>query len=101
MKARMTGLRGALLLLGAVATLGTVYGPASAAPFVDPRSEQTDAIDANPAFAREPRDPACQARTLVSTGGASPRNPNTLAVRWIGFSNFELVYKGRILLLDA
>jgi L-ascorbate metabolism protein UlaG (beta-lactamase superfamily) len=30
-----------------------------------------------------------------------PRNPHTLAVRWIGYSNFELVYDGHILLLDA
>jgi L-ascorbate metabolism protein UlaG (beta-lactamase superfamily) len=30
-----------------------------------------------------------------------PRNPHTLAVRWAGYSNFELVYQGHILLLDA
>jgi L-ascorbate metabolism protein UlaG (beta-lactamase superfamily) len=38
---------------------------------------------------------------LASTGGAMPRNAHTLAVRWIGYSNFELVYDGHILLLDA
>ena len=46
-------------------------------------------------------DPACEARTLVSTGGQFPQNPQTLAVRWTGFSNFELVYKGQVILLDA
>src|SRR2546425_949103 len=46
-------------------------------------------------------DPACQDRTLVSTGGQFPRNPQTLAVRWTGFSNFELAYKGQVILLDA
>jgi hypothetical protein len=30
-----------------------------------------------------------------------PDNPHTLAVRWIRYSNFELVYNGHILLLDA
>src|SRR5215831_9930422 len=71
----------------------------NARPFNDPRSERNDAIDQ--AAATEPRDHACDARTLASTGGAMPRNPHTLAVRWIGYSNFELVYGGHILLLDA
>src|SRR5438552_5371537 len=72
-----------------------------ARPFTDPRSDHLDAIDANVAFASEPRDPACQAPMLVSAGGAAPRNPRTLAVRWTGFSNFELAVNGRIILLDA
>lgn len=46
-------------------------------------------------------DPACVAPTLVSTGGAGPRSTSTLAIRWTGFSNFELAYKGTVLLLDA
>lgn len=46
-------------------------------------------------------DPGCHNPTLVSTGGEFPRSPQTLAVRWTGFSNFELVYKGQIILLDA
>lgn len=46
-------------------------------------------------------DEGCQAATLVSTGGAFPRDPKTLAIRWTGFSNFELVYNGQIILLDA
>jgi L-ascorbate metabolism protein UlaG (beta-lactamase superfamily) len=47
------------------------------------------------------RDPGCEDPVLVSTGGGFPINPQTLAIRWTGFSNFELVYKGQILLLDA
>jgi L-ascorbate metabolism protein UlaG (beta-lactamase superfamily) len=85
-----------LLTLSALALSCT---SASARPFTDPRSERSDAIDQ--AAALEPRDPACRASTLVSAGGAFPRNPHTLAVRWIGFSNFELVYNGRVILLDA
>jgi L-ascorbate metabolism protein UlaG (beta-lactamase superfamily) len=47
------------------------------------------------------RDPGCVAPTLVSTGGPAPADPQTLAIRWIGYSNFELAYNGQILLLDA
>src|SRR6516165_6268415 len=82
-----------------VALSAITTASAAARPFTDPRAERSDAIDQ--AAALEPRDPACQARTLVAAGGAFPRNPHTLAVRWIGFSNFELVYNGRIILLDA
>ena len=46
-------------------------------------------------------DPACRAATMVATGGAFPKSPRTLAVRWTGYSNFELAYNGEILLLDA
>src|ERR1700746_1563403 len=85
----------------AVTILGIAHvsAMAQARPFNDPRSERNEAIDQ--AAAGEPRDPACDARTLASTGGAMPRNSHTLAVRWIGYSNFELVYDGHILVLDA
>lgn len=46
-------------------------------------------------------DPGCEGATLVATGGQFPKNPQTLAVRWTGFSNFELAYKGQVILLDA
>src|ERR1700756_816662 len=45
--------------------------------------------------------PGCEAPTLVSTGGPFPKNPQTLAIRWTGYSNFELVYNNQIILLDA
>lgn len=47
------------------------------------------------------KDAGCEVPTLVATGGAFPRNPHTLAVRWTGYSNFELAYGGQVLLLDA
>jgi L-ascorbate metabolism protein UlaG (beta-lactamase superfamily) len=47
------------------------------------------------------KDAGCEVPTLVSTGGPVPQNPRTLAIRWTGYSNFELVYDGQILLLDA
>ncbi len=46
-------------------------------------------------------DPACQSTRLVSTGGQAPQDRRTLAVRWTGFSNFELAYNGQVVLLDA
>src|SRR4029078_11557752 len=48
-----------------------------------------------------PSDPGCQNAALVSAGGAAPKDPRRLAIRWIGYSNFELVYNGQITLLDA
>jgi L-ascorbate metabolism protein UlaG (beta-lactamase superfamily) len=47
------------------------------------------------------RDSGCEVPALVSTGGPTPQNPRTLAIRWTGYSNFELVYDGHIILLDA
>jgi L-ascorbate metabolism protein UlaG (beta-lactamase superfamily) len=77
-----------------------LIGDACAQPFADPRSQQSDAFSAT-AFTSLPRDPACFSDKLTSTGGPAPQNPHTLAVRWTGFSNFELAYKGKIILLDA
>jgi L-ascorbate metabolism protein UlaG (beta-lactamase superfamily) len=73
--------------------------PAPARPFEDPRAANIPALDADGATA--PRDPACHAPVLASTGGAMPKNPHTLAVRWTGYANFELVYNGQIVPLDA
>jgi L-ascorbate metabolism protein UlaG (beta-lactamase superfamily) len=74
---------------------------AQARPYHDPRSDRIVAIEADAAFTAAARDPACHTSTLASTGGALPGSPNTLAIRWTGFSNFELSYKGQIILLDA
>jgi L-ascorbate metabolism protein UlaG (beta-lactamase superfamily) len=74
---------------------------ANARPFDDPRSDKSPVVDSDRALMEQPRDPACQASNLVSTGGAAPRDPHTLAVRWTGFSNFELVHNGKVILLDA
>jgi L-ascorbate metabolism protein UlaG (beta-lactamase superfamily) len=55
----------------------------------------------DPRTERVGRDPGCVSPTLVTTGGPSPRDPQTLAVRWVGYSNFELAYNGQVFLLDA
>jgi L-ascorbate metabolism protein UlaG (beta-lactamase superfamily) len=49
----------------------------------------------------ETADSACQKAQLVSTGGQFPKDRRTLAVRWTGYSNFELAYNEQIILLDA
>jgi len=46
-------------------------------------------------------DPGCEVPRLVSTGGPAPQKTHTLAIRWTGYSNFELAYGGQVLLLDA
>jgi len=68
----------------------------TAPPYSDPRSDRS-AADARGAGS----DPGCTAPVLVSTGGAAPRNPQTLAIRWTGFANFELAFNGQVVLLDA
>lgn len=88
----------ALVLAATTAALCLVL-PATARPFSDPRGEKSEAVDN--ANAADARDAACYAKTFVSAGGVAPKNPHTLAVRWGGFSNYELVYNGKIILLDA
>ena len=61
--------------------------------FADPRLAQNSSVPQG--------DPGCEQATLVSTGGAFPRDPRTLAIRWTGYTNYELVYNGQIILLDA
>jgi L-ascorbate metabolism protein UlaG (beta-lactamase superfamily) len=46
-------------------------------------------------------DRACQSAQLVSTGAEFPSDRHTLAVRWTGYSNFELAQDGHVILLDA
>jgi len=87
-----------IVLLAAIG-LSAVPVAAPARPFIDPRAERNEAIDR--AGATEPRDPACHDRRLAAAGGAMPRGPHTLVVRWMGYGNFELVHNGHILLLDA
>jgi len=62
-------------------------------PGADPRFAWQQIVESN--------DPGCEASTLVSTGGVFPKDPKTLAIRWTGYTNFELVYNGVIILLDA
>jgi L-ascorbate metabolism protein UlaG (beta-lactamase superfamily) len=46
-------------------------------------------------------DPGCSTPALVATGAPFPRDPDTLAIRWTGYTNFELAYGGQVVLLDT
>ena len=80
-------------LMGLVAVIALACSVPITGRVADPRFARQAIMDAS--------DPGCEAATLVSTGGAFPNDPRALAIRWTGFSNFELVYKGQIILLDA
>ena len=54
----------------------------------------------DPRFAPLPQEDACRSLTLASTGGPTLKDPKILAVRWLGFSTYELVYGDQIILLD-
>jgi L-ascorbate metabolism protein UlaG (beta-lactamase superfamily) len=88
--------QGTLLAAAALLALATT---ALARPYTDPRP--IDALDADASFTAAPRDPACHEPVMASTGGALPKDPRTLAIRWTGYANFELAYKGQVVLLDA
>ena len=83
----------------ASATLATA---AQARPFNDPRAEQHPG-DRDRRRLREPaaRSRRATHRSLPRPAARCRHNPSTLAIRWTGFANFELSYKGQIVLLDA
>jgi L-ascorbate metabolism protein UlaG (beta-lactamase superfamily) len=54
----------------------------------------------DPRFAPQPTEAACRALQLAATGGPLLEDPKTLAVRWVGFANYELIYGKQIILLD-
>jgi Beta-lactamase superfamily domain len=47
------------------------------------------------------QEPACQTLQPASTGGPLPKNPNVLVLRYLGRANYEVDYRGKVLLLDA
>ena len=54
----------------------------------------------DPRLVPKPTEVACSSLQLASTGGPLLKDPKLLAVRWLGFSTFELVYGDEIILLD-
>jgi L-ascorbate metabolism protein UlaG (beta-lactamase superfamily) len=47
------------------------------------------------------QEPACQTLDAASAGGPMPSNPNVLVLRYLGRANYEVAYRGRVLLLDT
>src|SRR5690348_13223170 len=62
---------------------------------------QTSLVDPRAVALVQSADPGCSARELVAAGGPFPRDSTTLAIRWTGFTNYELVYDGQVILLDT
>ena len=46
-------------------------------------------------------EPACHTLTLAAAGGAIPKDPSVLVLRWLGASNLELAYRDSVILLNA
>jgi L-ascorbate metabolism protein UlaG (beta-lactamase superfamily) len=54
----------------------------------------------DPRFVKLSSEPACNTTIMASTGGPTARNPKTLVIRWMGYTNYELIYGDKIILLD-
>jgi hypothetical protein len=48
-----------------------------------------------------PDEPACQSLTPASVGGPLPNDQNLMVLRFLGVANYELTYRGQVILLDA
>ena len=55
------------------------------------------AADANPAYADQA---ACRSTTPASVGGPMPTG-DTVVIRWLGTSNYEVAYHGKVILMDT
>src|SRR5882672_8884000 len=58
-------------------------------------------LRAQTAKAAMQQDPACQSLMPVSAGGPAPKDPETVVVRWLAWTNYEVAYRGNVFLLDA
>jgi len=61
----------------------------------------SSSLDAQGAKAAMQQDPACQSLMPVSAGGPAPKDPETVVVRWLGWTNYEVAYRNDVFLLDA
>jgi hypothetical protein len=47
------------------------------------------------------QEPACQTLRPASAGGPLPKDRDVLVLRYFSYGNYELAYRGKVLLLDA
>src|SRR4051794_29185191 len=47
------------------------------------------------------QEPASQTLKPASPGGPLPQHPNVLVVRYFSYGNYEVAYRGKVLLRDA
>jgi glyoxylase-like metal-dependent hydrolase (beta-lactamase superfamily II) len=48
----------------------------------------------------QPAD-ACKSLVPAAMGGPIPNDKNSIVLRWLSTSNYELTFRGRVILLDA
>ncbi len=65
-----------------------------------PASMAAKASVGDPRFPPVSSEPACDSLILASTGGPTVSDPKTLLIRWFGYTNYELVYGDKVILLD-
>ena len=53
------------------------------------------------AMAMLAQDPACTTPKIAAAGGPMPRGANTVVLRWLGVSNYELSYRDQVILFDT
>jgi len=53
------------------------------------------------ALAALAQDPACQTPRIAAAGGKMPKGQNTVVLRYLGVSNYELAYRDQVLLFDT
>jgi hypothetical protein len=46
-------------------------------------------------------EPACQTLQPASAGGPLPKSADVLVLRYFSYGNYEVAYRGKVLLLDA
>ena len=46
-------------------------------------------------------EPACRTLVPASTGGPMPRKSSVMVIRYLGTSNYEIAFGGKVILLDA
>jgi L-ascorbate metabolism protein UlaG (beta-lactamase superfamily) len=85
--------RAALLALGmaSIAIAPNVFADRNAG---DPRGV------GDPRFTPASSEAACNTRTMAAAGGPTLKDKKTLLIRWMGYTNYELVYGDKIILLD-
>jgi L-ascorbate metabolism protein UlaG (beta-lactamase superfamily) len=47
------------------------------------------------------QDPACSTTKIAASGGPMPKGQNTIVMRYLGVSNYELAYRDQVILFDT
>jgi L-ascorbate metabolism protein UlaG (beta-lactamase superfamily) len=53
------------------------------------------------AMAALAQDPACSTTKIAAAGGPMPKGQNTIVLRFLGVSNYELAYRDQVILFDT